>query len=92
MAKQDDCCPWRVAPTVNELIDLLRKSQVGQAFSLTPFGNMHFGGLKARPTNTYARGLVIILTDILHFVGEEVCLCRQEQVFALPGGVDGGAL
>jgi hypothetical protein len=39
-------------------LDLLQKFQVGQAFSLTPFEDMDFGGLKARPTNTFTRGLL----------------------------------
>ena len=39
------------------LIDLLRKSNVGQAFSLTLSEIVRFGGLQTRPTNTYARGL-----------------------------------
>jgi hypothetical protein len=43
---------------VSNSLDLLRKPQVGQAFSLTPFGNIDFGGLKARAANTYARGLL----------------------------------
>lgn len=36
--------------------------------------------------------LIIILADIKHFVGEKIRLCRQEQMFALPGGVNSRTL
>jgi hypothetical protein len=56
-----DAAPLICHKTINTLtpclfLDLFRKIQVGQAFSLTPFENMDFGGLEARPT--YARDLI----------------------------------
>jgi hypothetical protein len=35
---------------------------VGQAFSLTFSGTMRFGGLQARPVNTYVRGLLFLVS------------------------------
>src|SRR3990167_3147819 len=54
-------------------------------FTLWTFHNPYF-------THCFRHSaLVIILTDVNLFVGEEICLRGQEYMLALPRGIDGGA-
>jgi hypothetical protein len=48
-------CPIS-SEVLSDFIRSLAKVIVGQAYSLTVFENMDFGGLQTRPMNIYARG------------------------------------